>query len=226
MVLLIGVLALSWRLNNDPATRPSVSQNTLTPGMGFVDDDSDPEAEANTLRIQADEEVDLANGRDSSFRNLRILSTSDSRTPTMKNNDLLSITRLRRNGITESEEIWEELEDDALAEMLPFLRRRSSAQSNPSLNLHSRESPPNENTNEPTTPLARSGTGRSYRNRRRRRSTPNMGTQERERSRRSASSQEITDSWWKFKTWWREGERRDKGKGTIDSTENGNGDSG
>ena len=225
MVLLIGVLALSWRLNNDPATRPSVSQNTLTPGMGFVDDDSDPEAEANTLRIQADEEVDLANGKDSSFRNHHILSTSDSRTPTMKNNDLLSITRLRRNGITESEEIWEELEDDALAEMSPFLRRRSSAQSNPSLSLHSRESPRNGNTNEPTAPLARSGTGRSYRNRRRRRSTPIMGTQERERSRRSASSQEATDSWWKVQTWWREGERKAKGKGTSDSTENGNRDS-
>ena len=226
MILLIGVLALSWRLNNDPTTRPSVSQNTLTPGMGFVDDDSDPEAEANTLKTQADEEVDIANGNGSSFRSPRILSTNDSRTPTMNNNDLLSITRLRRKGITESEEIWEELEDDALAELSPFSRRRSSARSNPSLNLHSRENPKNENTNEPTAFLARSGTGRSYRDRRRRRSTPNMGTHERERSRRSASSQETSDSWWKVKSWWREKERKDKGKGTGNDTENGNGDSG
>ena len=168
VILLIGVLALSWRLNNDPTTRPSVSQNTLTPGMGFVDDDSDSEAEGNTIKSQADEEAGLANGKGSPFHNHRkdhrVSSPNDLRTPTTKNNDSLSITRLRRKGITESEEIWEELEDDAIAEMSPFSRRGNAMDEIP---------------NESTALLARSGTGRSYRDKRRRRSTPILETQER-----------------------------------------------
>ena len=225
MILLVGVLALSWRLNNDPATRPSVSQNTLTPGMGFVDDDSDSEAEGNILRTQGDEEVDLANGKGSPFQHHRISSANDPRTPTTRNNDLLSITRLRRKGITESEEIWEELEDEALTELPPFSRRRSSARSNPTSNLHPRGDTVDETTNESTALLARSGTGRSYRDRRRRRSMPIFDAQERERERRSASSQEVLGSWWKTKGWWRRKERKDKGKGTSYSNGNGIGDS-
>lgn len=225
MILLIGVLALSWRLNNDPTTRPSVSQNTLTPGMGFVDDDSDSEAEGKTLKSQADEEANLADGKGSPFRSHRnshrICSPDDPRTPTTNNNDLLSITRLRRKGITESEEIWEELEDDALAELSPFSRRKSSARSTSSSKIPSPGNSLDEIPNESTALLARSGTGRSYRDRRRRRSTPILDNQERERRRRSASSQEALGGWWKMKNWWRGRERKDKGKGT--STGNGNG---
>lgn len=227
VILLIGVLALSWRLNNDPATRLSVSQNTLTPGMGFVDDDSDSEAEGNTPESQMDEEANLANGNDSPFNNHRnshrISSSNDPRTPTMKNNDLLSITRLRRKGMTESEEIWEELEDDALAEVSPFSRLRSSARSTPSSKLPSRGNPMDESPDESTALLARSGTGRSYRDRKRRYSTPILETQERERRRRSASSQEALGGWWKLKNWWRGKERKGKGKGTGNGNGNGNG---
>ena len=227
MILLIGVLALSWRLNNDPTTRPSVSQNTLTPGMGFVGDDSDSEAEGNTLKSQADEEANRANGKESPFHNhrssRRISSPNEPRTPTTKNNDLLSITRLRRKGVTESEEIWGEMEDDTLADLSPFSRRRSSARSTPSSKLPPRENPMDESLNESTALLARSGTGRSYRDRRRRRSTPIFETQERERRRRSASSQEAVGGWWRMKNWWVGTERKDKGKTTGSGIGNGNG---
>ena len=217
MILLVGVLALSWRLNNDSATRPSVSQNTLTPGMGFVDDDIDSEAEGNNPKSQADEEANLANGRESPLHNHhphRISSPYAPHTPTTRSNEMLSITRLRRNGIIESEEIWEELEDDALAELSPFSRRRSSVRSAPSSKILSQENPLDESANESTALLARSGTGRSYRDRKRRRSTPILEPQERERRRRSVSSQETFGGWWKTKQWWRGKERKDKGKGT------------
>lgn len=218
VILLIGVLALSWRLNNDPATRPSVPQNTLTPGMGFVDDDSDSEPEDDTISSQVDEEAGLGNGKESPSHNHsnshRLSSPNDPRTPTTRNNDLLSITRLRRKGITESEEIWEELEDDAIAELSPFSRRKSSARSTSSSRLQSRGNPTDETPDESTALLAKPGTSRSYRDRRRRRSMPIVESQERERRRRSASSQAALGGWWKMKNWWRGNETKDKGKGT------------
>lgn len=194
--------------------------------MGFVDDDSDSEAEGNTLKSQAEEEANQANGKESPFHNhrssRRISSPNDPRTPTTKNNDLLSITRTRRKGVTESEEIWGELEDDTLADLSPFSRRRSSARSTTSSKLPSRGNPMDESPNESTALLARSGTGRSYRDRRRR-STPIFETQERERRRRSASSQEAVGGWWKMKNWWRGTERKDKGKATVNGNGNGSG---
>ena len=227
MILLGGVLALSWRLNTDPATRPSVSQNTLTPGMGFVDDDSDSEAEGNVLNSQADEEANLANRKESPSRDQRnsprIPSAHDPRTPTTKSNDLLGITRQRRKAITESEEILEELEDDALAELSPFSRQRSSARSTPASKVPSRGNSVNDYSNESTALLARSSTVRSYRDRRRRRSTSILGTQERERRRRSASSQEALGGWWKMKKWWRGKEKKDKGNSIRNGNGNGSG---
>ncbi|KAL9034927.1 MAG: hypothetical protein Q9214_006821, partial [Letrouitia sp. 1 TL-2023] len=130
VILLTGVLALSWRLNynnNDPSTRPAVAQTPLTPGMGFIDDaeESDFETETDPLLAPfaaADEETATAttpNGR--AFSPLL-------KTPTSRNNDLLSVTRARRKGmLTETEEILEELEDDAVGELSPFSHRRVSS---------------------------------------------------------------------------------------------------
>lgn len=192
--------------------------------MGFVDDDSDSEAEGNPLKAQAKAKMNLANSKESSFQDNRILSPDDPRTPTTRNDHLLSITRLRRKGITESEEIWEELEDDALADLSPSSRRRSSAWSNTS-RLYFQGDPMDENINESTALLARSTTGRSYRDRRRRRSMPVSEIQERERGRRSTLSQEPLGSWWKMGNWWRARERRDKGKDLGNGIGNGCGDS-
>ena len=221
MILLAGVLALSWRLNNDSSTRPTVSQNTLTPGMGFVDNDINSEAEGNSLYSQADEEANLADRKELPLHNHHnphhISSPYDSHTPTTRSNEMLSITRMRRKGITESEEIWEELADDAPAEPSPFSRRRSSVRSDPFSRAHSQGKPMDENVNESTALLTRSGTGRSYRDRKRRRSTPIMEPQERERRRRSVSSRETFGGWWMAKQWWRGKERKDKGKGIDDN---------
>ena len=226
MILLVGVLALSWRLNNDSSTRPSVSQNTLTPGMGFVDNDIDSEAEGNSLNSQADEEANLANSKESPLHNHHnshhISSPYDAHTPTTRSNEMLSITRLRRKGITESEEIWEELADDPLAELSPFSRRRSSVRSAPFSRTHSQGQPLDEGVNESTALLTSSGTGRSYRDRKRRRSTPILEPQERERRRRSVSSRETFGGWWMTKQWWRGKEGKDKGKGT--GNDNGGGE--
>ncbi|KAL9608467.1 MAG: hypothetical protein Q9167_006699, partial [Letrouitia subvulpina] len=141
VILLTGVLALSWRLNYnnniDPSTRPAVAQTPLTPGMGFINDaeESDFETETDPLlapfRAADDEEAATAttpNGK--AFSPLL-------KTPTSRNNDLLSVTRARRKGmLTETEEILEELEDDAAGELSPFSHRRvSSARSTPSRGL-------------------------------------------------------------------------------------------
>ena len=192
--------------------------------MGFIDDDSESEAESNPLSARAHAEVNLANSKESPFHNHRTLSLHDPLTPENKNHDLSSITRLRRNGITESEEIWEELEDDALVELSPSSRRRGSAPSNP-LTSRLRGNLLDEDTNESTALLARSGTGRSYRDRRRRRSVPISEVQERQRVGRSASSREASGSWWKVITGWIGNEKKDKGKDTGNSIGNGSGDS-
>lgn len=192
--------------------------------MGFVDDDSDSEAEGDPLKAQAKAKMNLADGKELSFHNHRILSPDDTRTSTTRNEHLLSITRLRRKAITESEEIWEDLEDDALADLSPSSRRRSSAWSNPS-RLYSQGDPMYENINESTALLARSTTGRSYRDRRRRRSIPVSEIRERERRRTSTLSQEALGSWWKMGNWWRGRERRDKRKDFGNGNGNGGGDS-
>ena len=192
--------------------------------MGFVDNDSESEAESNTLSDQAHSEVDLASGKESPYHNHRPLSLNNTRTPGIKNHDLSSITHLRRKDITESEEIWEELEDDAHVDLSPSSRRRGSAPSNP-LVSRPRANTLDEDANDSTTLLARSGTGRSYRDRRRRRSIPISEAQERQRVGRSALSQVASGSWWKVITWRIGNEKKDKGKDTGNCIGNGSGDS-
>ena len=226
MILLAGVLALSWRLNNESSTRPTVSQNTLTPGMGFVDDNIESEAEGNSLCSRLDEEANLANGKELPLHNHHNPhhrpSPCASHTPTTRSNEILSITRMRRKGITESEEIWEELADDAPAELSPLSRRRSSVRSAPFPKTLFQGKPLDENVNESTALLTRSGTGRSYRDRKRRRSTPIMVSQESERRKRSVSSRQTFGGWWMTQQWWRGKEGKDKGKGT--GNDNGGGE--
>lgn len=192
--------------------------------MGFVDDNSDSEAETETAVSNMDEET--ANGKTSPFlkhrKTHRLSLPGDALTPTAKNNDLLSITRLRRPGITESEEIWDELEDDSLADLSPYSLRKSSARSTPLSRPKSTADPADDEPTESTGLLARSTTGRSYRDHRRRRSAPLLDLGERERRRRSASSQEALGGWWKMK-WWKGKEKEDKGKGVGNGNGNGNG---
>ena len=191
--------------------------------MGFVDNDSGSETESNALGPENDEEAIFANGKESPVLQHHTshgtFSPSHLRTPTMKHSDLLNVTRLRKKGITESEEIWEELEDDTLAELPSFLRRRSSAQQSPVARPIAQENPPSEAPTESTS-LLRSTTGRSYRDTKRRHSGTTHEAEERERERRSVSSQEALGGWWKMKKWF----RGFHGSGKVKGSGHGNGD--
>lgn len=195
--------------------------------MGFVDDESDSEAEFNTVSSELDEESGFANGKESPVLKYpyyhSISSPKDLRTPTTKNNDLLSITHVRRKGIAESEEIWGELDDDTSQDDRPFSRPKSKAGSTPSPKPTPQGVQAEEATNESTSLLGRSGTGRSYRDKGRRRSSRMIESQERNRRRKSTSSQEALGGWWKMKRWFESKDRKDKGKGRGGGNRNGDG---
>ncbi|KAL9131947.1 MAG: hypothetical protein Q9217_000227 [Psora testacea] len=212
-ILLTGVLALSWRLDNDPTPRTPVAQTPLAPGLRFVDDQDSSDADTTSSTPEIDEEAALL-GKESSY------STDRPCTPMSKNDAILKIRPLYRKGATESEEIWEELQDELFYSLpypsSPLQHRRSSARSTsgPPPNRNSRVlfEPRDETTpTESTSLLARSGTGRNYRAHRRRRSAPGPKVRARETSRRSAGSQEALGGWWKMK-WWKT-EKVGKGKG-------------
>ena len=171
--------------------------------MGFVDDEHSSEAGSVITTPNTDEEAALL-GKISPYL------SDQPYTPTTKNNDLHRFAKLRSKGKAESEEIWEELEDDRLSSLpSPFFtsqHRRSSARStsNTSSGRVSRVLfDPQDDTapTDSTALLARSGTGRSYRDHRRRRSAPGLEAQGRERRKPSGGSQEALGGWWKMK-WW------------------------
>ncbi|KAI4091510.1 MAG: hypothetical protein LQ344_004066 [Seirophora lacunosa] len=196
LILLTGVLGLSWRLN-DPTTRPAVPQTPLTPGMGFVDDSESDNTGPETSFPKDDDEEALQ----PSTSNGRI-----TKTPTGKG----------RKGMTETEEILEELDDDTLTELLsPAFshHRRSSARSTPSKGMAGVANDGNK-VDESTALLGRTGTGRSYRDRRRRRrSEPIVGD-----GRRRHSSGNSSQEWWKMR-WWRSRDaKRREGDDSGDET--------
>ncbi|MCJ1285222.1 hypothetical protein MMC26_004561 [Xylographa opegraphella] len=237
VILLAGVLALSWRLNSDHTLPISVPQTPLTPGMGFTPSDSNQEEVGSSVPAQ-DEESQLLpnrlrsqsqpaklpsktalNGMSSntngnnraSFsgrmsRSLRFPSAP--LTPNAQNNDTVGATRTRRTTMAEVDEIWGELEEDALTPLSsPFGSRRLSVRSTllggrPSSSMLSNEELPLPD--ETTGLLARSGTGRSYRVWRRRRSAP---LEDRERV---GLAQQALGGWWKMR-WWRNGAERERG---------------
>ena len=224
VILLSGVLALSWRLNADPSSRPAVAQTPLTPGLGIMDEET-PET-ASTITTPIDEEAPLLDKES-------LYARETPRTPTPNSHSILNIAKTRRPpSKTEEQEIWDELEhDDTLNPISPFpnANRRMSLRSasNLSSKRTSRFDLPDvadeedanaspglgSGPNESTALLARSGTGRTYRDYRRRRSLP--GFEGRERRRRSVSlSQQALGGWWKME-WWKQ-RRKGKGKETED----------
>ncbi|KAL8721882.1 MAG: hypothetical protein Q9225_001518 [Loekoesia sp. 1 TL-2023] len=203
VILLLGVLALSWRLH-DPNARPPTTQTPLTPGFGFVDSESDSEVETSLL-LNGDEEASRihSNGR---------VPSPILKTPSARSSELYGSTKSRRKVVTaEAEEILEELEDD---DRLPELfspaishhRRSSVRSSTPSKGNRNDVQQPDD---ESTALLGRTGTGRSYRDRRRRRrSEPSVTSG----SRRRSGSVDTPQEWWKMR-WWRgkDGRRKDDG---------------
>lgn len=166
--------------------------------MGFVDDSDTSEPDNAAGNSEPDVEEAAMNG-DKEFlvsqnHKRRRSYTTGPRTPSTRNNDLLAVTRLRRKGVTESEEIWEELEDDTVDQLLPFGNRRHSTMSTPAKNTP--RATIDDTPNEASPLLGRSNTGRSYRDRRRRRSAP-AG----EGRNKGVESQEALGGWWKL-DWW------------------------
>lgn len=199
--------------------------------MGFVDDDSDSEADANILTPEADEEANLLpNGKASPFsyhRTSRPISwPNDPRTATPNKHDLSSIARLHaKKGITESEEIWEELEDsgDTPAVSFPFYRRRTSAQTTPYLKpsaisiLNGTDAADDGESPTESTSFLRAGTGRSYRDKRRRRSMPGLETRRRSLD---GQTQGAIGGWWKMRKWWYRSTGTERGKGNVEDLPN------
>lgn len=187
--------------------------------MGFVDDDSESSIEDSTAPSETDEEATNAEdspflGRSSSKRKRTI---TDPCTPTAKDNDLLSITRMQRKGITESEEIWEELGDDSVSEPSRFAHQRANTISIPAKNYPHPEL--EGSPTESTSLLTRSGMGRIYRDRRRR-SAPMMGSSSQKRS-RASRSQDALGGWWKMQKWWKGWEQKGKYAADVNKTTQG-----
>ncbi len=104
IILLSGVLALSWRLS-DEQTQPAVAQSALAPGLGFVEDTDNEDLDETTT---VDEEAAIA------LEHERLLS-GEPMTPTTKYDTVLGATRNVRKSVrlTEADEIWGELDDRA-----------------------------------------------------------------------------------------------------------------
>lgn len=154
--------------------------------------------------------------------------TNDPHTPINRNSNPPN-SRPRRKTVTESQEIWEELEDTSPLNLpqspwSPPQTRSASLQITPS-KPPARRNASNVDTkggalalddeipDEDTPLLEHSGTGRTYRDRRRRRSAPQMG---RRGGDESEGAQAATGGWWKM-AWWNDsmkGKGRDRNDGT------------
>ncbi|KAI9880760.1 MAG: hypothetical protein M1830_000649 [Pleopsidium flavum] len=197
-ILLFGVLALSWRLHNDPTTQPPVAQTALGPGMGFVDDNNDRIHDNAQDGHLVDEESALAN-----YERLSLLrhSNGDPRIPTKRHSDFLRSIRSTTQGIVEADEIWGELEDDTTV----FVRPVSNGASSDTGMLGKVRSSEDDGAHE-STALLRAENGRTYRERRRM-SAPLPQLAVWRSSRRSNASDSRTHlapvGWWNWQWWTR-----------------------
>ncbi|OBT68368.1 hypothetical protein VE03_02939 [Pseudogymnoascus sp. 23342-1-I1] len=109
VILLSGVLALSWRLSDEQSPPPPPS--ALTPGLGLVDDDTD--SPLPTPGTPDEESALLPNHNHSHASLLTPSSPLSPQTPataaTAKLDSVLSLTRSVRTAETAA--IWEELQD-------------------------------------------------------------------------------------------------------------------
>jgi len=192
VILLSGVLALSWRLS-DEQTPSAVSQSALAPGLGFVEDTDNDESSDS---LNADEEAAIGAEHQALLRN-------EPMTPTTTLDTVLGATRNVRKTVrvTEADEIWGELEDDTAKSPSPSRPPRRASSGLPDSAIRDE---PDENTS-----LLRSNT---FSRRRRRRSTGFPGFTARPSPRGSGKrhkSQDATGGFWKMKWWKRDGPGKD-----------------
>jgi hypothetical protein len=134
VILLSGVLALSWRLSDEQHT-PGVGQSTLAPGLGLVEDtEGEEEEEEVSLRSALlDNDGESALPTHSNYQTFRPALTSEvsMSTPAPVPRRQVSMARSTRTNSprwAERDEIWGELEDRNTSEPVSpaFNRRRST----------------------------------------------------------------------------------------------------
>jgi len=191
VILLSGVLALSWRLSGEPAPTP-VSQSALVPGMGFVDDANEDSGDD---YYGSDEEIGIGGER-------QPLLQGDAYSPTAKYDKLLGATQLQRHRMTEVDEIWGELEDDATRFSASLPRRSISG-----LSTASRPRRSEDDATRETASLFGSTTARGNRNRRKRLASLQFRKPSREQSPqvvppKDTQPQSALGGWWRLE-WWK-----------------------
>ncbi|KAI5867567.1 hypothetical protein GGS23DRAFT_182896 [Durotheca rogersii] len=209
VILLSGVLALSWRLS-DEQHQPAVGQSSLTPGLGLVDDTEGEESSPTDTESVADvdESVPLI---------YNTFTPNGESTPLTPGHKLPSRWHERA-------EIWGELEDRDGSKSPSFNRTRSStAPGGPSSSeavplLGAKRAVSGEMTVASPSTIER-GSGaespRRFFQRRRRKSTGFPGFTARKHARRKSSTsgggsgvqQDALGGVWKLK-WWRRGNGR------------------
>lgn len=208
VILLSGVLALSWRLS-DEQTQPAVAQSALAPGLGFVEDtdneyDSDSYTPDDEAAIIAEDQALLNGGP---------------MTPTTKLDTVLGATRPVRktSRLTEGDEIWSELENDD----------SNPTTSQPTHQYFASKAPgsPNRHMAADMGPDESTALLRSHTFRKRRRSTGFHGFTARPLSRNN-SKRNSTESlqaigWFWRMRWWNWRDRRGKGPSAGDGAHAG-----
>jgi hypothetical protein len=217
VILLSGVLALSWRLS-DEQHQPSVGQSTLAPGLGLVQDTEGEEEEEDLLLysdIGAEDDVLPArysyqtfgthtNGGPSGEPRARTLSMAKSVAPSLRTNT---------SRWTEQAEIWGELEDRDFADpLLPTTNRRRSStfqarsESTPLLSSRRVSSTPLAlgPTTSTVTPdsLPAPGSRRMFRKRRRSTGFPGFTARKASRRKSYGGLQDAMRALWRLR-WWR-----------------------
>jgi hypothetical protein len=191
VILLSGVLALSWRLS-DEQTQPAVAQSALAPGLGLVEDTDNEEYSDS---YNADEESTIRAEH-------QALLSGEPMTPTTKFDTVLGATRRMRKSerFTEADEIWGELQDHDAKVASPS--PRSSRRPSTTLPLPAVQGGDEEA--DETTALLRSST---FSRRRRRRSTgfPGFTARPSPRGSKRKSSQGALGGFWKM-SWWKRGD--------------------
>ncbi|WYZ39152.1 hypothetical protein EsH8_III_001066 [Colletotrichum jinshuiense] len=223
VILLCGVLALSWRLSDEQHT-PGVGQSSLAPGLGLVEDTEDEEESllGGDDLYSLDEEDDPLPATTYSTFNV----ASGETTPMTPNR--------KKTGRRwqERAEIWGELEDRDRSSP-PISRRRSSTMpdfnESSSLLPHRRGVsngsgsllPPPPSSSSEAGPSSESASQRRPSGRRRRKSTGFPGFTARRRRKSQSSQPTLQDALggiWKLK-WWRTD--KDKGVATGAADEGG-----
>lgn len=131
VILLSGVLALSWRLSDEQHT-PGVGQSTLAPGLGMVEDTDGEEDEEDLLLASdvGDEDEEAPIPSYQTFRPVRADTApleSSLRPPLPRKRPTAPVMRSNLSRWTERAEIWDELEDrDTPDSPSPMLNRRRS----------------------------------------------------------------------------------------------------